>query len=60
MPDFPPGSPMGEMFRHFFEQQNAPKHALGSGFIIDKQGHILTNNHVVEGAQAVVTSTAVK
>jgi S1-C subfamily serine protease len=30
-----------------------PQQGLGSGFILDKQGHILTNNHVVEHAQSV-------
>ena len=30
-----------------------PQQGLGSGFILDKQGHILTNNHVVDGAQLV-------
>ena len=36
-----------------FFYQPVPEQGQGSGFIIDKQGHILTNNHVVEGAQAV-------
>ncbi len=58
MPEFPPGSPFGDMFRQFFGdqggqmfQQNAqPSHALGSGFLIDSSGYIVTNNHVINGA----------
>jgi len=55
--DFPPGSP----FRDFFEQfqrkrREAPQRrgtSLGSGFIIDKAGFIVTNNHVIEGADQI-------
>lgn len=36
-----------------FFYQPVPQQGQGSGFILDKQGHILTNNHVVEGAQSV-------
>ncbi|HEX5283993.1 MAG TPA: trypsin-like peptidase domain-containing protein [Bryocella sp.] len=36
-----------------FFYQPVPEQGQGSGFIIDKEGHILTNNHVVEGAQSV-------
>jgi S1-C subfamily serine protease len=39
-----------------FEQQAAPQQALGSGFVIDKAGHIVTNYHVIEGADEIEVS----
>jgi len=39
-----------------FEQQAVPEQALGSGFVIDKTGHIVTNYHVIEGADAIEVS----
>jgi S1-C subfamily serine protease len=38
-------------FDFFFRP--VPQHGQGSGFILDKQGHILTNNHVIDNAQRV-------
>ena len=53
-PNFPEGSPFGEMFKHFFQhQQNVPERAMGSGFIIDPAGYIVTNNHVIDGAHKI-------
>ena len=49
--EFPPGSPFEDMFRDFGEQQQRRTSALGSGFIIDKDGIVVTNNHVIQGAE---------
>jgi S1-C subfamily serine protease len=35
-----------------FFYRAVPQQGQGSGFVLDKEGHILTNNHVVEGAQS--------
>src|SRR5579871_1609866 len=56
-----PQSPFDEMLRRFFEQQGRPMPreraersiALGSGFIIDPSGYVVTNNHVVQNADKV-------
>ncbi len=58
MPFLGPGSPFGNFFgpnqpKEFFGNQPQGKmktHALGSGFVISKEGLIITNNHVVEKA----------
>jgi S1-C subfamily serine protease len=39
-----------------FRTEQPAQQALGSGFVLDKQGHIVTNFHVVEGAQQVEVS----
>ena len=53
----PPGSPLEEWFREFFENQPGQgqrrSSGAGSGFIIDATGFIVTNNHVIEAADEI-------
>jgi serine protease Do len=63
IPQFPPGSPFEEFFKDFFDR-NAPRGqrpeaqprratSLGSGFIIDPSGLVVTNNHVIADADEI-------
>ncbi len=51
---FPPGSPFEDMFKDFGTPQKRKAYALGSGFIIDKKGIVITNNHVIQGADDIL------
>jgi len=62
MPDLPPGSPMEEFFDEFFknrrgqgggDNQARRVNSLGSGFIIDPEGFVVTNNHVIADADEI-------
>ena len=56
MPSFPPGSPFEDFFKQFEKPGGKKRKAqsLGSGFIIDKSGFIITNNHVIDNAEKIM------
>jgi serine protease Do len=67
IPNFPEGSPFEEFFRDFFEDREGPgggggpprrATSLGSGFVIDAEGYVVTNNHVIEGADEITVILA--
>lgn len=54
-PKMPDGSPFQDLFNDFFKDKpgqsnNHKVSSLGSGFVIDPKGYVVTNNHVIEGA----------
>ena len=51
---FPPGSPFEDMFKEFGAPQERQSSALGSGFIIDEKGIVVTNNHVIQDAEGII------
>lgn len=60
-PRFPPGSPFEDFFKEFFDRQqrNTPQRratSLGSGFIIDATGYVVTNNHVIAEADEITVT----
>ncbi|HWA30804.1 MAG TPA: DegQ family serine endoprotease [Rhizomicrobium sp.] len=59
MQDLPPDSPLRKLFKDYLDKnKNAPHHitSLGSGFVIDPAGIIVTNNHVVEDADQITVT----
>ena len=67
VPQFPPGSPFEEFFRDFFDRRGeeqpdnnqapAPRTtSLGSGFVVDSSGYIVTNNHVISNADEITVT----
>ena len=60
-----PGTPLDELFRDFFSEKGAPggpnspsprSASLGSGFIIDPSGVVVTNNHVIANAEQITVT----
>ena len=53
---FPPGSPFEDFFKEFEQNQGPQKRkstALGSGFVINENGTVITNNHVIQNAEGI-------
>ena len=51
---FPPGSPFEDMFKEFQRPTERKASSLGSGFIIDENGTVITNNHVIANAEDII------
>ena len=61
IPRFPEGSPFQDFFKEFFDRQQreTPQRratSLGSGFIIASSGFVVTNNHVIAGADEITVT----
>ena len=57
IPQFPEGSPFDDFFKEYFDRDQRrsqrPMTGLGPGFIISEDGIVVTNNHVIEGADEI-------
>ncbi len=57
---FPPGSPFEEMFKEFQRPTERKASSLGSGFIIEENGIVITNNHVIANADDILIKVDTK
>ena len=61
LPQLDDSAPFGNMLKQFFgpnagqswQRNTRPSHALGSGFVIDASGYVVTNNHVIDDATTI-------
>jgi len=58
--EFPPGSPFEEMFKDYQRPTERKASSLGSGFIINKDGTVITNNHVIQNAEDILVKVGSK
>jgi len=58
--EFPPGSPFEDLFKDFNSQTERQVSSLGSGFIIDAKGIVITNNHVIQNAEEIIVPPPAK
>jgi serine protease Do len=58
--EFPPGSPFEEMFKDYQQPRERKANSLGSGFIINKNGTVVTNNHVIQDSEDILIKVGTK
>ena len=58
MPELPQDSPLQQLFKDYLKNHKLPRHvtSLGSGFVIDPSGLIVTNEHVIDDADQITVT----